>query len=157
MESSPDGVPGVTGRFGFDTNISLHDMGDSYLAQYKIAIPEGKALGMMCSYTSINGTAVCESTRWQQDWARKKMGFTGNIVSSVTHCGEPKVFPRLPVLGVSTVTKTPSNPRSAACSRTFCTYLHSRSRLRKMGAWGEQEKWGGHGLPIVLPSASIAV
>ena len=75
MESSPDGVPGVTGRFGFDTNISLHDMGDSYLAQYKIAIPEGKALGMMCSYTSINGTAVCESTRWQQDWARKKMGF----------------------------------------------------------------------------------
>ena len=80
MESSPDGVPGVTGRFGFDTNISLHDMGDSYLAQYKIAIPEGKALGMMCSYTSINGTAVCESTRWQQDWARKKMGFEGNIV-----------------------------------------------------------------------------
>ena len=84
MESSPDGVPGVTGRFGFDTNISLHDMGDSYLAQYKIAIPEGKALGMMCSYTSINGTAVCESTRWQQDWARKKMGFEGNIV---TDCG----------------------------------------------------------------------
>ena len=39
---------------------------------------------MMCSYTSVNGTAFCESAEWQQQWARQKMGFEGNIV---TDCG----------------------------------------------------------------------
>ena len=92
MENScHDGLPGcskvgspgqhVGGRFGFNPTVSLHDMADSYLAQYKIGIQEGKALGMMCSYTSVNGTAFCESVQWQQKWARNKIGFEGNIVT----------------------------------------------------------------------------
>ena len=36
---------------------------------------------MMCSYTTVNGTAMCESAEWQQQWARKKLGFKGNIVT----------------------------------------------------------------------------
>jgi beta-glucosidase-like glycosyl hydrolase len=92
MENScHDGLPGcsrvgskgqhVSGRFGFNPTISLHDMADSYLAQYKIGIQEGGALGMMCSYTSVNDTAFCESVQWQQKWARDKLGFEGNIVT----------------------------------------------------------------------------
>ena len=49
-------------------------MGDSYLPAYRIGIMEGGALGMMCSYTTVNGTAMCESAEWQQKWAREKLG-----------------------------------------------------------------------------------
>jgi beta-glucosidase-like glycosyl hydrolase len=41
----------------------------SYLPAYRIGIVEGGALGMMCSYTTVNGTAMCESAEWQQRWA----------------------------------------------------------------------------------------
>ena len=71
-------------RFGYAPTISKHDMADSYLPAYALGIREGGALGMMCSYTSVNGTAFCESAEWQQQWARQKMGFEGNIV---TDCG----------------------------------------------------------------------
>ena len=39
---------------------------------------------MMCSYTTVNGTAMCESAEWQQKWAREKLGFKGNIVTDCT-------------------------------------------------------------------------
>ena len=39
---------------------------------------------MMCSYTTVNGTAMCESAEWQEQWARKKLGFAGNIVTDCT-------------------------------------------------------------------------
>ena len=71
-------------RHGFDPNISLRDMAESYLPAFKAAIVDGKALGMMCSYTSINGTAMCESEEWIEKWARRKHGFKGNVV---TDCG----------------------------------------------------------------------
>jgi beta-D-xylosidase 4 len=76
MENS-DGMD----RQGFSPNISKHDMGDTYLPAYRIGIVEGGALGMMCSYTTVNGTAMCESVEWQQQWAREKLGFQGNIVT----------------------------------------------------------------------------
>jgi beta-D-xylosidase 4 len=71
-------------RGGFSPTISKHDMGDSYLPAYRIGIVEGKALGMMCSYTTVNETAMCESQEWQQQWARQKLGFQGNIVTDCT-------------------------------------------------------------------------
>ena len=36
-------------RFGFNANISRRDLAETYLEQYRIAISEGKPLGMMCS------------------------------------------------------------------------------------------------------------
>ena len=48
-------------RMGFSPTISKHDMADSYLPAYRIGITEGKSLGMMCSYTTVNQTAMCES------------------------------------------------------------------------------------------------
>ena len=43
-------------RMGFSFNITRHDLAETYLEQYRIAITESNALGMMCS---------CEcTTRW---------------------------------------------------------------------------------------------
>eukprot|EP00937_MAST-01D_sp_MAST-1D-sp2_P007480 g7480.t1 len=84
MESS-DGAS----RQGFDPTVSLRDMGESYLPAFRAAMrPEseggGGALGAMCSYTALNGTAICESALWLTRWARNKTGFAGNVV---TDCG----------------------------------------------------------------------
>eukprot|EP00656_Telonema_subtile_P003873 TRINITY_DN11753_c0_g1_i1.p2 TRINITY_DN11753_c0_g1~~TRINITY_DN11753_c0_g1_i1.p2 ORF type:complete len:344 (-),score=89.66 TRINITY_DN11753_c0_g1_i1:1473-2504(-) len=79
MENS-DGL----GRFGFDPTVSVRDMAESYLPAFTGAIKGGHVLGMMCSYTSVNGTPFCESSQWLQQWARHKHGFAGNVV---TDCG----------------------------------------------------------------------
>jgi len=44
---------------------------------------------MMCSYTTINQTAMCESAEWQERWARAKLGFQGNIVTDCTALSMP--------------------------------------------------------------------
>ena len=80
---SMEGSDGAS-RQGFDPNTTLRDMAESYLPAFRAAISEGGALGMMCSYTSVNGTAFCESKQWLQHWARDKHGFAGNVV---TDCG----------------------------------------------------------------------
>ena len=84
MESSAHAT-----RQGFAPNVSRHDMVDSYLPGFRIGIEEGGALGMMCSYTSINGTDFCESVEFQQQWARHKHGFEGNIYSDCTALSMP--------------------------------------------------------------------
>ena len=79
MESS-DGA----NRSGFDPTVAKRDMSESYLPAFKAAIVDGGCLGMMCSYTSVNGTPFCESAQWLTQWARRKHGFDGNVV---TDCG----------------------------------------------------------------------
>eukprot|EP00041_Stephanoeca_diplocostata_P002461 m.26785 g.26785 ORF g.26785 m.26785 type:complete len:826 (+) comp13381_c0_seq2:48-2525(+) len=71
-------------RFGFSGNISLHDLAETYLDQYRIAIRDSNPLGMMCSYSAINGTASCENPKLLTKWARESQGFQGNVV---TDCG----------------------------------------------------------------------
>jgi beta-glucosidase len=75
-------------RMGFDANISRHDLAETYLEQYRIAISESNPLGMMCSYTAINGSASCENGALLQTWARDTMHFEGNVV---TDCGALKM------------------------------------------------------------------
>lgn len=67
-------------RFGFEGTISRRDLAETYLEQYRIAISEGKTLGMMCSYSAINGTASCENPALLTTWARQSQGFEGNVV-----------------------------------------------------------------------------
>lgn len=64
--------------------INRHDLAETYLEQFRIAISEGNALGMMCSYSAINGTASCENEKLLNSWARGSQGFKGNVV---TDCG----------------------------------------------------------------------
>ena len=45
---------------GHDTyNISMHDLWETYLAQYEIAFMQGNPAGAMCSYPGINGHPSC--------------------------------------------------------------------------------------------------
>ena len=46
-------------------------------------------LGMMCSYTAINGSASCENAHLLSTWARGSLGFKGNVV---TDCGALKMI-----------------------------------------------------------------
>lgn len=75
-------------RMGFDATITRHDLAETYLEQFRIAIAEAHPLGMMCSYAGINGTASCENSHLLQTWARKSQGFAGNVV---TDCGALKM------------------------------------------------------------------
>lgn len=75
-------------RMGFDANISRHDLAETYLEQFRIAISESNPLGMMCSYTAINGTASCENAKLLTTWARDSLNFEGNVV---TDCGALKM------------------------------------------------------------------
>lgn len=75
-------------RMGFDAVISRHDLAETYLEQYRIAITESEPLGMMCSYSAINGSAACENGHLLTTWARGSMGFKGNVV---TDCGALKM------------------------------------------------------------------
>ena len=68
---------------------------------------------MMCPYTTVNGTAMCESAEWQEQWARKKLGFAGNIV---TDCTALNMKASLTALS-HTHTHIPFLPR--ICSRTL--------------------------------------
>ena len=75
-------------RFGFDASISRHDLAETHLEQYRITISESNALGTMCSYSAINGSAACENSHLLKTWARKSVGFEGN---AVTDCGALKM------------------------------------------------------------------
>jgi beta-glucosidase-like glycosyl hydrolase len=75
-------------RMGFTFNISRHDLAETYLEQYRIAIAESQPYGMMCSYAAVNGTPSCENGKLLQTWARESAGFAGNVVSD---CGALKM------------------------------------------------------------------
>ena len=46
-------------RMGFDANISRHDLAETYLEQYRIAITESEPLGIMCS---VSHTSCAKAT-----------------------------------------------------------------------------------------------
>ena len=75
-------------RMGFDATIARRDMAETYLEQFRIAMTEAEPLGMMCSYTAINGSAACENGHLLTTWARGSQGFQGNVI---TDCGALKM------------------------------------------------------------------
>lgn len=70
-----------SGRHGFDTDVSPHDLEATYLPAFRAAITEGHADSVMCAYNALHGTPVCAdadllTTRLRHDW-----GFQGFVVS----------------------------------------------------------------------------
>ena len=58
---------------GHDTyKISQHDLFDTYLPQFEVAMKEGKATGVMCSYNGINGSPMCANGYLLNHILRKK-------------------------------------------------------------------------------------
>lgn len=77
-------VEGGVGRFtrqNIDANISAYDLASSYMPGYETPIREGNALGIMCSYNSVNGKPTCANPELlkvlRDDW-----GFEGYMLCS---------------------------------------------------------------------------
>jgi len=68
-------------RHGVDVPASKHDMVDTYLAQFREAIVEGKAGSVMCAYNRVNGQPACAQDFLLNETLRQAWGFKGVVVS----------------------------------------------------------------------------
>ena len=76
-----EGAP--QGRMGFDANISVHDLVDTYFVGMRMAA-EANISSAMCAYDAINGTPSCLNGWMSNTIARKTWGWEGTIY---TDCG----------------------------------------------------------------------
>eukprot|EP00299_Pterocystis_sp_00344_P008133 c2962_g1_i1.p1 GENE.c2962_g1_i1~~c2962_g1_i1.p1 ORF type:complete len:853 (-),score=180.57 c2962_g1_i1:68-2626(-) len=80
---------------GHDTyNISMHDLWDTYLAQYEIAFLEGQPSGVMCSYNGINGHPSCANGYILNDVLR---GMWNKDAIVTTDCGAVSNLRQAPI------------------------------------------------------------
>ncbi|MFA6455183.1 MAG: glycoside hydrolase family 3 C-terminal domain-containing protein [Bacteroidota bacterium] len=68
-------------RHTFNAVVSDYDLRETYLAQFKKCVLEGKAYSVMCAYNRVRGEACCGSTLLERTILREEWGFTGLIVS----------------------------------------------------------------------------
>ncbi|MEP6899517.1 MAG: glycoside hydrolase family 3 C-terminal domain-containing protein [Rhodanobacter sp.] len=70
-----------SGRHGFDSDVSPHDLEATYLPAFRAAISEGHAGSVMCAYNALHGTPVCADSALLTTLLRKNWGFAGYVVS----------------------------------------------------------------------------
>lgn len=70
-------------RFGFDANVSMHDLVDTYFVGMQMAA-DANISSAMCAYDAINGTPSCINGWMSNTIARKTWGWEGTIY---TDCG----------------------------------------------------------------------
>jgi beta-glucosidase len=68
-------------RHSVDVPASKHDMVDTYLAQFRTAIVDGKAGSVMCAYNRVNGQPACAQDYLLNEVLRQAWGFKGVVVS----------------------------------------------------------------------------
>ena len=68
-------------RHSVDVPASKHDMMDTYLAQFRTAVVDGKAGSVMCAYNRVNGQPACAQDFLLNDTLRGAWGFKGVVVS----------------------------------------------------------------------------
>lgn len=71
-------------RHTFDAQISETDLRDTYLAQFEMAVKEGGAYSVMCSYNRLAGEPACSNSRLLTGILRDEWKFNGYVVSD---CG----------------------------------------------------------------------
>jgi beta-glucosidase len=71
-------------RHRFDVEPSAHDLWDTYLPQFRMAIVDAKADSIMCAYNRLNGVPACGSQFLLQEVLRKDWHFQGFVTSD---CG----------------------------------------------------------------------
>ncbi|GGH06549.1 glycoside hydrolase family 3 C-terminal domain-containing protein [Silvibacterium dinghuense] len=79
VHSGPENI-----RHKFDVTPTRHDLWDTYLPQFRMAIVDGKADSIMCSYNAVDGAPACGSTMLLQQVLRQDWGFHGFVTSD---CG----------------------------------------------------------------------
>jgi beta-D-xylosidase 4 len=67
-------------RYDFNAIVSDYDLADTYLPAFKMAVTEGQAQGLMCSYNAVNGIPTCASP-FLRDALHTDWGFTGYVTS----------------------------------------------------------------------------
>lgn len=81
--------PGQTcTRHTIDVNISAFDLASSYMPAFKTSVVEGGALGVMCSYNSVNGTPSCANQWLLEQKLRKEWGFEGYVAADTGAVGD---------------------------------------------------------------------
>lgn len=68
-------------RHSFDAKVSLHDLYDTYLPQFEMAVKDGKVAAVMTAYNRINGAPASVNAYLLQDILKRKWGFEGFIVT----------------------------------------------------------------------------
>jgi beta-glucosidase len=71
-------------RHRFDVKPSPHDLWDTYLPQFRMAIVDGKADSIMCAYNAVDGEPACASKMLLVDILRHAWNFQGFVTSD---CG----------------------------------------------------------------------
>ena len=77
-----------SGRHSFDAAVSESDLRDTYLPQFEMAIKEGGAFSVMCSYNRVDGAPACASPRLLQQIMRDEWKFPGYVVSDCGAIGD---------------------------------------------------------------------
>jgi beta-glucosidase len=83
VHSGPESV-----RHSFDAVISEADLRDTYLPQFEMAIKEGGAFSVMCSYNSVDGEPACANPRLLTQILRDEWKFPGYVVSDCGAIGD---------------------------------------------------------------------
>eukprot|EP01012_Entosiphon_sulcatum_P000917 TRINITY_DN1015_c0_g1_i1.p1 TRINITY_DN1015_c0_g1~~TRINITY_DN1015_c0_g1_i1.p1 ORF type:complete len:776 (-),score=129.23 TRINITY_DN1015_c0_g1_i1:44-2350(-) len=74
-------------RHNFDAQITPYDLTTTYFPAFKTAVTEGNAMGVMCSYNSVNGIPTCASP-FLTNVLRNQWNFTGYITSDTGAIGD---------------------------------------------------------------------
>ncbi|CAG8959587.1 hypothetical protein HYFRA_00001489 [Hymenoscyphus fraxineus] len=64
----------------YEVNVEERVLHEVYFPAFKAVVQEGKAAGIMCAYSKLNGEYVC-ANQWLLDILKKDWGFTGWVVS----------------------------------------------------------------------------
>lgn len=63
------------------SNVDDRTLREIYTLPFEIAIKDGNAYGVMCSYNQVNGVYACENGAILNDILKNEIGFTGWVVS----------------------------------------------------------------------------
>ncbi len=80
------------GRHGFDVDVSLHDLEDTYLPAFRAAIVEGRAGSVMCAYNAIHGVPACALPWLLGERLRGDWGFKGFVVTDCDAVDDMTMF-----------------------------------------------------------------
>ena len=75
-------------RHGFDAQISMHDLWETYLPAFEKTVTEGGVAGVMGAYNRTNGEACCAHSYLMEEVLRKTWGFDGYFVSDCGALGD---------------------------------------------------------------------
>lgn len=91
-----------TNRMHENYNISIFDLFDTYLPQFEMALKQGKATGVMCMYSSVNGSPMCANNYLLNQVMREEWGLPN--VHVTTDCGAVAALRGAPAFAPDDVT-----------------------------------------------------